>query len=354
MVPRMRVPIIIISLFALFAIGVLLWAAPRWTRADRDRLDAARSAPWHKLHLVDTEDSTPSHYYVDIRMIAETVRSEEYADPPLDTRGVPIVDYVRLGAGGIDERMAYNPVTISQYGLARYEEFLHGDAEGLADMLVQANWLRSAMDENGRLEYEFAITTRDLEPGWISAMAQGEAISVFARAWAETEDPIWLEAADRAFRPFTSDLARNGVVFTESGEEGSVDTWLEEYPHDPPSHVLNGAMFAAFGLYDLTRIPAEESAAAAELLKASSDTLARSLGDYEEDGWVLYQLTGGAYATKTYYGLHIDQLRAMESITGDSRFGETADSWVYPLDHPRLWLLGRTWTRMLQRLDAHL
>ncbi len=328
-------------------IAFAMYAVPRWTRADRDRLALARSVPWQQSHLLDIEDATPTHYYVDMRLISQKVRDLEYSDPPLDEAGVPIVDYVRVKAGGMTERRGYNPVTIAQYGLGRYEDYLHGDEAGLADFMIQAEWLRRDLETDGSLRFDFAVPSRGLTPGWTSAMAQGEAISVFSRAWTQTRDRKWLEAADLAFEPLSIDIGSGGVSSLVDGE-----VWPEEYPAQPPSHVLNGALFAAFGMYDLSRIPASRSAEAEQMLQGFRSTLATSLPEYERDGWVRYQLSDDTYATKTYYGLHIAQLEAMARITGDDVFGDTARRWSYPLEHPTAWLAKRALVRFGQRIEA--
>lgn len=324
------------------------YAVPRWTRADRARLEVATSVPWQQSHVIDIDDATPTHYYVDMRLISKKVRELEYSDPPLDETGVPIVDYVRVGAGGMTERRGYNPVTIAQYALGRYEDYLHGDEAGLGDFLIQAEWLRRDLEDDGSLRFDFAVPSRSLTPGWTSAMAQGEAISVFSRAWTETRDPKWLDAADIAFGPLSRDI-QDGGVSDLNGDE----VWPEEYPAEPPSHVLNGALFAAFGMYDLSRIPAARAQEAGQMLEAFSTTLASALPEYERDGWVRYQLSGDAYAIKTYYGLHIAQLDAFARITGNEVFSETAQSWSYPLDHPNMWLAKRALVRFSQRVEAH-
>lgn len=346
-----RIPRILIVLGAIAGICIVayaMYAIPRWTRTDRERLALAKSVRWQECHLADIRDASPTHYYVDMRLISQKVRDLEYSDPPLDEAGVPIVDYVRVKAGGMTERRGYNPVTIAQYALGRYEDYLHGDEAGLADFMVQAEWLRRALGPDGSLRFDFSVPSRGLTPGWKSAMAQGEAISVFCRAWTETGDKEWLTAADLAFGPLSTDIGSGGVSSLTDDE-----VWPEEYPAQPPSHVLNGALFAAFGIYDLSRVPATRSDEAGRMLAEFSTTLRAALPAYERDGWVRYQLSGEAYATKTYYGLHIAQLEAMAQITGEDTFHDTARRWSFPLEHPNAWLAKRALVRFGQRIKAH-
>ena len=85
-----------------------------------------------------------------------------------------------------------------------------------------------------------------LQPGWISAMGQGQAMSVLSRAYASFGDKNFIRAMSKALKPFTVASADGGVkaVFMDKY------VWYEEYPTKPSSFVLNGFMFSLIGLYD--------------------------------------------------------------------------------------------------------
>ena len=339
----------IVCVVLVLVLASLAWMQPRLVRVDMERLEAARSVPYQTLNLVDHDAERPRHYYVDMRLIAEYVRTGEYADPPLDDAGVPVVDYTRYQVAGAADPRAYNPITTSQYGLALYEEYLRGDASALPGFFVQADWLVDTMAPDGGLYYEFDLPGRGLEAPWLSGMAQGEAISVLVRAYYESDDERYLDAALLAFEPLAREFDDGGVLYRDPAG----GAWLEEYPQDPPSHVLNGALFALFGLYDLVR--ATDDARVSDLFDEATRTLAENLDRYEEDGWVRYQLTGEeAWATRTYYGLHIEQLRALAAITGDERFEQRAEEWERPLVSERRWLLERAAARFPGKVRTRL
>ena len=48
----------------------------------------------------------------------------------------------------------------------------------------------------------------------------------------------------------TIDINEKGTQYKD--EHGNI--WLEEYPTIPTSHVLNGFIYAIFGIYDLYRV----------------------------------------------------------------------------------------------------
>lgn len=78
-------------------------------------------------------------------------------------------------------------------------------------------------------------------------MGQGHAISVLARAYYTSRDPIYLKAGLRGLRPFHTLSEDGGVLAKFFGKI----VWYEEYPTTPSSFVLNGFIYSLIGLYDL-------------------------------------------------------------------------------------------------------
>ena len=87
---------------------------------------------------------------------------------------------------------------------------------------------------------------KTLPPGWISAMGQGQAMSLLARAYFTFGTQAYVKALSQAIKPFTVSSTNGGVraVFMEKY------VWYEEYPTIPSSFVLNGFIFSLIGLYD--------------------------------------------------------------------------------------------------------
>ncbi len=320
-----------------------LYALLRLLSTDIRRMKSAIFTEYQKHQLIDVKDDTPTHYYLDMRLIAKWVREKKYGHPPFDDNGIPLVDYGKYKVEEIPEKKYYNPVTVAQYGLGVYEEYLHGNKKGKQSFLKQADWLLGKINENGEVPIEIPLPSRGLEPPWVSAMAQGETISVLTRAYVLTNDPAYLDGARKAFLPFTKNTTEGGVVYEEGGE-----LWLEEYPENPPSHVLNGYIFALFGLYDLYRVTKDPEVKV--VFDQAVDTLSKNIHRYEKDGWVLYQLKGDKFANN-YYGLHVEQLKALAAISGRKEFEETAKRWEWPLKHPFLYLLKRLPERILGKIS---
>ena len=204
---------------ALLALGLVVLAIalvvlyPRLTSADRERLQLAREVPYQAVNLIDHDAEEPRHYYLDMRTIVEKVRAAEYGTPALDADGVPLVDYTIFGG---TESGVYNPITTSQYALGLYEEYLADGEDGVREaFLVQADWLVSMQSDDGGFYYEFDLPSRSLKAPWLSAMAQGEGMSVLVRAYYETDDEHYLKAAKDALRPRLLPIADGGLMHAD-------------------------------------------------------------------------------------------------------------------------------------------
>ena len=269
------------------------------------------SMEWSK----DCTDTTPTHYYV------WCDSHDRNTTLPRDADGVIMVRYWNIS------HPVYNPTTIGNDALSSYETYLHvtlkgGDAKiantALADFMHEAKWLRDkGMDSKGRFTYTFDLVTKDypvsrtFHAPWYSAMAQGLAISVFTRAYAyylsrdATEANKYLDAAKKAFLPFQHDLKDGGV--TSGGGK-----WFEEYPDG--NHVLNGSIFAMFGVYDLWRVTQDQTYK--DSLDAVTNNLAANLYKYESHGAILYELVYEHFSHPAYYILQNRQLEALSYLTG--------------------------------------
>ena len=59
-------------------------------------------------------------------------------------------------------------------------------------------------------------------------------------------DEKYQRAAEKAFVALTRPIAEGGVLF----EDEAKNLWIEEYLVDPPTHILNGFMWALWGVFD--------------------------------------------------------------------------------------------------------
>ena len=107
----------------------------------------------------------------------------------------------------------------------------------------------------------------------------------------------------------------------------------EEYPAQPAPHVLNGMIFALFGLWDLVRALPDDARAAA-IFERGVATVEALLPLYDTGWWSLYDLYHLEVATPRnpcsthYHDIHVKQLRVMHAITGRKSFEEFARRWA--------------------------
>jgi hypothetical protein len=163
-----------------------------------------------------------------------------------------------------------------------------------------------------------------LKRPWYSGLAQGQGISLLLRSHQETGDASYLEAAQRAFLSFTKSTSQGGVTFTD--ERG--DLWIEEYIVAPPTHILNGFIWAMWGAHDY--FLATGDAFARTVYEASVRTLLSNLPRYDLGFWSLYEFSGTwlpMLASPFYHQLHVMQLRVMHFLTGEHLFLHYAERW---------------------------
>jgi hypothetical protein len=113
------------------------------------------------------------------------------------------------------------------------------------------------------------------------------------------------------------------------------DVWIEEYIVDRPSHILNGFLWAMWGVYDYAGWSG--SLEAARLWTTCVGTLQRRLGEFDTGWWSLYEVRDGdteMLASRYYHTLHITQLQVMHRLTGIQLFADTALRFQSYLDSP--------------------
>lgn len=223
-------------------------------------------------------------------------------------RGYYIDMRVKALQPGDPEVHALHVVT-TQWGLGAWEHWLHtGDEAWLEAALRAGRLIVDAQGPDGGLVHELPYPhSYRLDPPWLSAMAQGQAASLLVRLHSQTGDAALASAAVRALEPLSVPSGAGGVRAELDG-----DPFYEEYPTDPPSYVLNGGIFALWGLRDVGA--GLDDAAAARAFDEGVDALARHLHRWDTGWWSRYDLYPHRLlnvSSAAYHELHCDQLRAM-------------------------------------------
>lgn len=215
-------------------------------------------------------------------------------------------------------------VAVAQAGLGHHERWVAGEGERhLERALRLGRHLLAAQRPGGGLAHTYAYRYGgDLAPGWLSAMAQGEAASLFVRLALATGEEPFAEAALRALAPLEVPVEAGGVLGSLAGRP-----FPEEYPTAPQSHVLNGAIFAVWGMHDVgTALDAPHWRARFD---DHVETLASAVGAWDLGWWSRYDLYPWTrvvnVASSFYQVLHADQLRALCRIVPDERLNRAAE-----------------------------
>lgn len=247
------------------------------------------------------------------------VYGEDWAGAPRDQQGVLLSGAPRY----------YHPIRIAQFALHRYGVWLAtGNLCARHDFIAQATWLRDhqSADTPGLYRFEFPWTKYGAGVGWSSAMAQGEAISVLLRAQRLEPNGGYGNAAMRAAQPFKRRIEDGGVVW-DSGD----DLFFEEIANRHAPHVLNGCIFALWGVWELARRSGEGWLD--ELAARCAATLVRRLPEFDTGWWTLYSLMRSAagrphLATLKYHQFHIAQMRVLGEMFGEPSFAAAAARWT--------------------------
>lgn len=146
-------------------------------------------------------------------------------------------------------------IMIVLMGAGQFDNITFATTEHIAQFYDAAEWfVRNQNAKTGgwpnpvkRKLSEFT----ELKTGWYSAMGQGHAISLLARAFYHSNGNVkYLQAAINGLKPFRIPSRQGGVLARFMGKFD----WYEEYPTVPGSFVLNGFIFSLLGLYDLNAI----------------------------------------------------------------------------------------------------
>jgi hypothetical protein len=243
---------------------------------------------------------------------------------PFDENNIPVLDY----HGKIGKQ--YNPIAIAQYGLGNFNLYKRtGEKRYRITFFNIADWLVQHLEQNEHglwiwnhyFDFEYQSL---LKAPWCSALAQGQGISVLIRAYLESGDEKYKIAAQKAFESFNRDIDNGGVMVIDAGG----DLWFEEYIVNPPTHILNGFIWALWGIYDYHLCFKDK--VSLQKYDEALKTIKNNLHRYDTGFWSLYDLSQNKIkniASPFYHKLHIVQLLVLYKITGEKVFKEFANKW---------------------------
>lgn len=292
-----------------------------------------------KLELGNVSfDRILGSYYIDMRP-AMIHYSEGIYGGDFDELGVP-----RINDGG---ELIYSPVNLCQYGFMVHAEYLETKNEALLQTLkaILDRLIALQVEKEDTIawySYTFDFKYK-INPPWASGMTQGEAISFYLRMYQLNGDEKLLVFANKAYKFLNVDVKDGGVMTRDTKDF----LWYEEFPSTPSSYVLNGFIYAIFGLYDLYRVcPNEDLKSKIEECNA---TVKYYLPEFDANYWSYYDLLKKELVRYYYQkNVHVPQLRVLARLTGDSFFENYASKWQMQLT-PWNYMLVKIMYRVLPR-----
>lgn len=215
----------------------------------------------------------------------------------------------------MNQNPVYFPVAIFQYGLGAYDLHLMNEDDRYPKKFMQcAEWAINHIDKKGRWNNFFFYTPNTP----YGAMAQGEGTSLLVRAYMHTGNSKYIEKAKEAIDFMLLPLGEGGTTKYVGSE-----AYLMEYTFK--GMVMNGAIFAWWGLYDYV-LATNDTGRYREAMVKTLSSLINVLPQFKCSYWSMYSLDG-LIASPFYHNLHIAQMEAMYELTGESIFKEYADTW---------------------------
>lgn len=212
-------------------------------------------------------------------------------------------------------------IAIFQYGLAAYDLMLLEDEESYKGKFMNCvEWAIKHMDSNGGWKSFEKHNTKNP----YSAMAQGEGVSLLIRAFLYTKETFYLEKAKMAKDFLLTTIEQGGVCVRGKGQ-----LLLYEFPNHPL--VLNGWIFASWGLFDYYKANKDKSVEEAWHICVSS--IIDNLSRFDLGYWSKYNIKN-TITSPFYHGLHIAQLNVMYNLTNRKEFKLYADRWQKQIDSP--------------------
>lgn len=239
----------------------------------------------------------------------------------------------------------YNPVSISQFAIACYDQFQKtNDNRYKTYFLNQVKYLMDKKNYHDKgddgIAYPYLFQFHDLKPPWYSGLAQAEVISVLIRYYLLTQDkkviPVIKKVRDFLFLP----LNKGGLLNTTA--EGNI--WIEEYPNSKQHlHVLNGFFITTIGIIEYCNVFPNDRYAE-EVKQKCLTAIKKSIPFYETgSNWLTYDRGSKGSVSSWYMKAQVLEMKQLFLLTGDSFFKKQEIIWATytferPVDMPSCYL----------------
>ncbi|MBZ0265218.1 D-glucuronyl C5-epimerase family protein [bacterium] len=238
--------------------------------------------------------------------------------------GIPLFNLKNIR---LEEEMVFHPTAIIQYGLAHYELFLRGDKDAFEVFVKCANWIKnnSKSDSNGNFHtwyINFPLRYPAKNPPSLSGMVQGQSISILIRLMKHQPEDSLEALLKSAIKGFSYSIDQGGIVTRQ--KDGSL--FIEELAYDPAIHILNGSLYALYGIYEYNVFFNDSTSD--QLLNRCMDGITNALDGFDTGYWSRYSLRSRWNLADTYYhNVHIKQLAKLGELLNNEKFLEYSKLW---------------------------
>ncbi len=188
--------------------------------------------------------------------------------------------------------------------------------------------LSTAVKSRGALFFPFpfvferiATTNGRMNAPWYSAMTQGQILAALCRLYQATGKIEYANAAAATFQSFKI-LRRPSGPWTMS-LDSSKYLWFEEYPSNPPDHVINGHVFAVYGLLHYHRLTADPDCL--RMIQGGLSTAQAYYPLVRTPGWRSRTAFGYEDYPASYHKLQTEQLDELYGLTKIETFRKAAE-----------------------------
>jgi heparosan-N-sulfate-glucuronate 5-epimerase len=264
----------------------------------------------------------------------------------MDSNGIPRAWYRQTGS-------RYWPAYIAWYGLVNLGHYERNrDSAYLDIFLKQIDWLEAnaVVRSDGAvvwpMNFDYIVGETRLKSPWISAHAQGFAISALVRGWRITRRSRLLELLTGSARIFSLSVPQGGIRIAMDGH-----IFYTEVPGECSPGILDGMMISLLGLYDLYVETGDPEVG--RLLTEGVDGLKNTIAYWNyRDKWSWYH-NRGYLSPPAYHCLHHVLLKVLARLTGEQTFAHYAALWnparLSLLDRAEIYL-GFLYTKNRRRL----
>lgn len=172
-------------------------------------------------------------------------------------------------------------------------------ATAIASYIIQTKddanlqWLLDNMVD-GSIHHNFTLPFYPMKKGWVGGLSQGLMASALMIMGEEKKAEETIDSLER-------NCMNGGVIYEYPGIE-----------------ILNGWIYALFGIYDAKR---------EKLLKQSYSVLVLNINKYDMGYWSLYGMFNKYPSSLFYHNTHIKQLKRLNELIPSNTLLDASDRW---------------------------